>query len=36
MNFFTFFQNLIDSRKEWLSKTKNIPNTGPILATNYK
>jgi hypothetical protein len=31
MNLFKFFDNLIKSRDEWLSKNKNIPNTAPIL-----
>ena len=36
MNIFEFFNNLIKSREEWLSKTNNIPNTAPILNNNYK
>ena len=36
MNLFKFFDNLIKSRKEWLSKTNNIPNTAPILNNNSK
>ena len=35
MKFFTFLNNLIKSRNNWLSKSNNIPNIAPILNKKY-